>query len=216
MKKLLLALLLPTALFAQKPAVDYVNPMIGTAEHGHTYPGATVPFGMVQLSPDNGRKGWDWCSGYHYSEDKIIGFANTHLSGTGCADLGDILFMPGISINPPEARGYASKFKHANEKSEAGYYSVILDDKKIKAELTATNRVGVQRYTFPKSTEADIVVNLGYGNDDTPLETFIQIDGPNQISGYRFSKGWANNQKLFLLLPFQKPLAAAMWGQKHR
>lgn len=214
MKKLLLALLLPAALFAQKPAVDYVNPMIGTAEHGHTFPGATVPFGMVQLSPDNGRKGWDWCSGYHYSEDKIIGFANTHLSGTGCADLGDILFMPGVSVNPPEARSYSSKFKHTNEKAEAGYYSVILDDKKIKAELTATNRVGVQRYTFPKTIEADIVVNLGYGNDDTPLETFIQVDGTNQISGYRFSKGWANNQKIFFTATFSKPFSSSYVGPK--
>ena len=214
MKKLLLFILAPAALFAQKQAVEYVNPMVGTAEHGHTYPGASVPFGMVQLSPDNGHKGWDWCSGYHYSEDKIVGFSNTHLSGTGCSDLGDILLMPGISIDPPSARSYSSKFKHANEKSEAGYYSVLLDDKKVKVELTSTNRVGVQRYTFPKSLEADVVLNLGYGTDDTPVETFIQVDGPDQISGYRFSKGWANNQKLFFTAKFSKPFTSNYVGPK--
>jgi predicted alpha-1,2-mannosidase len=214
MKKLLLFILLPVSLFAQKQAVDYVKPMIGSAEHGHTYPGATVPFGMVQLSPDNGHKGWDWCSGYHLSEDKIVGFANTHLSGTGCSDLGDILLMPAVSMAPPEARSHSSRFKHTNEKSEAGYYSVVLDDKKIKVELTATNRVGVQRYTFPKTNEADIILNLGYGNDDTPQETFIQVDGPNQISGYRFSKGWANNQKLFFTAVFSKPIGSTYVGPK--
>ena len=96
MKKLLLFFCLPLSLWAQKSPVDYVNPLIGTAEHGHTYPGPSVPFGMVQVSPENGKKGWDWCSGYHNSMDKIVGFANLHLSGTGCADLGDILLMPGI------------------------------------------------------------------------------------------------------------------------
>lgn len=207
-------LLIPISLLGQKQAVDYVKPMIGTAGHGHTYPGATVPFGMVQLSPDNGHKGWDWCSGYHYSEDKIAGFAHTHLSGTGCADLGDILFMPGVLVKPNNAQSLSSKFSHADEKAEAGYYAVTLKDSKVKAELTATARVGVHRYTFPKTGDANIVVNLGYGNDDHPIETSIQIDGPNQISGYRFSKGWAENQKVFFVATFSKPFTSSYVGPK--
>lgn len=214
MKHVLLFLFVAQFAFAQKQAVDFVNPMIGTAGHGHTYPGATVPFGMVQLSPDNGHKGWDWCSGYHYSEDNIRGFAHTHLSGTGCADLGDILFMPAVNLRPDKAAGYSSKFKHANETASAGYYSVVLDESKVKAELTATARVGVHRYTFPKTPNANVVVNLGYGNDDNPLETFIQIDGPNQISGYRYSKGWANNQKIYFTAVFSKPFDAKYVGPK--
>lgn len=214
MKNWLLLILLPISLFAQKQAVDFVKPMIGTAGHGHTYPGATVPFGMVQLSPNNGHKGWDWCSGYHYSEDKIRGFAHTNLSGTGCADLGDILIMPGVLVKPSSATTLVSKFAHTTEKAEAGYYAVTLAESKVKAELTATARVGVHRYTFPKTSDANLVINLGYGNDDTPLETFIQLEGPNQISGYRYSKGWANNQKIFFTITFSKPITSNYVGPK--
>jgi predicted alpha-1,2-mannosidase len=209
MKKLLLFFCLPLSLWAQKSPVDYVNPLIGTAEHGHTYPGPSVPFGMVQVSPENGKKGWDWCSGYHNSMDKIVGFANLHLSGTGCADLGDILLMPGIGVKVGKAGKYAATFNHENEKAEAGYYSVKLDGSNIKAELTATNRVGVQRYTFPSSKAADVIVNLGYGNDDHPLQTMVQVDGNNRISGYRFSKGWADNQKIFFVAEFSKPFTSS-------
>ena len=214
MKNWLLLLFVPISLFAQKQAVDFVKPMIGTGAHGHTYPGATVPFGMVQLSPNNGRTGWDWCSGYHYSEDKIKGFAHTNLSGTGCADLGDILITPGVLVKPNSATSLVSKFNHATEKAEAGYYAVTLAESKVKAELTATARVGVHRYTFPKTSDANLVINLGYGNDDTPLETYIQLEGANQISGYRYSKGWANNQKIFFTITFSKPITSNYVGPK--
>ena len=197
-------MLLPLGLLAQKSAVEYVNPMIGTADHGHTYPGATTPFGMVQVSPENGKRGWDWCSGYHYSSEKLVGFSNLHLSGTGCADLGDILLMPGVGITKGKAGNYYSTFKHSTEQASAGYYSVFLEESKVKVELTSTNRVGVQRYYFPNTDKADVIINLGYGNDDRSLETFIQVEGNNRVSGYRYSKGWADNQKVFFVAEFSE------------
>ena len=152
-------LLLSLTLEAQtKDFTRHVNPFIGTGGHGHTFPGATLPFGMVQLSPDTRIDNWDGSSGYHYSDDIIYGFSHTHLSGTGIPDGCDILFMP--TLGEPQffaqrdkvVNGYASKFSHANEKAEPGYYSVKLDDDGILAEMTATKRVGFHRYTFPKTT----------------------------------------------------------------
>ena len=135
---------------------ELVDPFIGTGGHGHTFPGATVPFGMVQLSPDTGVEGWDWCSGYHESDESIMGFSHTHLSGTGGADYGDILLMPtvgAIKINPGSKdspdEGYRSRISHDEEYAKPGYYSVILRDYGIKAELTATPRTGMHKYTFP-------------------------------------------------------------------
>src|ERR1700754_5117653 len=156
-------LLFSVGLSAQtKDYTRYVNPFIGTGGHGHTFPGATVPFGMVQLSPDTRLDNWDGSSGYHYSDDIIYGFSHTHLSGTGIPDYCDILFMPMLGQAVFEAKpgdkrvnGYASKFSHANEKAEPGYYSVRLDDDNILAEMTTTPRVGLHRYTFPASTEAN-------------------------------------------------------------
>src|SRR6185295_927865 len=150
-----------------KDFTHWVNPFIGTGGHGHTFPGATMPFGMVQLSPDTRTDNWDGSSGYHYSDDIIYGFSHTHLSGTGIPDYCDILFMP--MVGSPEfsakdgdrsANGYASKFSHANEKAEPGYYSVKLDDDNILAEMTATKRVGFHRYTFPAHTDAHIKLSL--------------------------------------------------------
>ena len=146
-----------------------VDPFIGTGGHGHTYPGATVPFGMVQVSPDNGTNGWDWCSGYHYSDSIVSGFSNLHLSGTGIGDLADILFMPTNkevdltgSYEKPADRPYASKYSHKRESAEPGYYSVYLEDSQIKVGLTATQRTGFQKYNYEGEGEASVVLDLGF------------------------------------------------------
>src|SRR6185437_12105241 len=148
---LLFLFLLPVS--AQQDLTRYVNPFIGTAGHGHTFPGAIVPFGMVQLSPDTRLTGWDGCSGYHYSDSIIYGFSHTHLSGTGISDYGDILLMPTIS------RAHTSRFQHKNETATPGYYSVKLDDDNILVELSTTARVGMHRYTFPATDKADVVLD---------------------------------------------------------
>ncbi|WP_128760081.1 GH92 family glycosyl hydrolase [Leeuwenhoekiella aestuarii] len=193
----------------------FVDPFIGTGGHGHTYPGATVPFGMVQVSPDNGRNGWDWCSGYHYSDSIVSGFSNLHLSGTGIGDLADILFMPvaeeldltGTYENPQD-RPYASKYSHKREQAEPGYYSVYLEDPQIKVGLTATKRTGYQKYNYEGAGEASVVLDLGFAiNWDAPTETAIKIENETTISGYRHSTGWAKNQKVFFVAEFSKPIA---------
>jgi len=179
-----------------KAPVDYVNPFIGTAEHGHVYPGATVPFGLVQLSPDTRDTTWDGCSGYHYSDDSILGFSHNHLTGTGCADLGNVLLLP--TVGPlkliPGAKpgeGYRARFSHAQEIARPGYYQVFLPDYQVKVELTATARAGFHRYTFPQTTEAHVVVDLqhGVGNDVTAAQLTLEDD--HTASGYRQSAGWA-------------------------
>ncbi|MFD2825563.1 GH92 family glycosyl hydrolase [Leeuwenhoekiella polynyae] len=193
----------------------FVDPFIGTGGHGHTYPGATVPFGMVQVSPDNGRNGWDWCSGYHYSDSIVSGFSNLHLSGTGIGDLADILFMPvaeeldltGTYENPQD-RPYASTYSHKRERAEPGYYSVYLEDPQIKVGLTATKRTGYQQYNYEGAGEASVVLDLGFAiNWDAPTETAIKIENETTISGYRHSTGWAKNQKVFFVAEFSKPIA---------
>ncbi|MCO4292907.1 GH92 family glycosyl hydrolase [Solitalea sp. MAHUQ-68] len=212
--KISLSILLSTTINvsqAQK-LTSYVDPFIGTAGHGHTFPGATLPFGMVQLSPDTGTEGWDWCSGYHSSDSSIIGFSHTHLSGTGGADYGDILLMPTIGawkLNPGSknnpSEGYRSRFKHETELASPGYYSVFLEDYKIKAELTATTRVGFHRYTFPKSPVSNIVIDLKHGISDEVRESFIQINGNDEVVGLRRSKGWADDQYVYFIIKFSKP-----------
>jgi putative alpha-1,2-mannosidase len=187
----------------------YVDPFLGTGGHGHTYPGATVPFGMVQLSPDNGRGGWDWCSGYHYSEDRIIGFSHTHLSGTGCADLGDILLMPTTSGEALKD-GYASKFSHDDEAASPGYYRVKLLDDNILVELTATDHAGFHRYTFPVSDSSRLLINLKRGQDDNATATRLQIVNPTLVVGYRFSNGWAPDQRVFFAARFSRPIVSAV------
>lgn len=207
--------LLPITASAQKGAspmrlTDYVDPFIGTGGHGHTYPGAVVPFGMVQLSPDTRLTGWDSCSGYHYSDDVIYGFSHTHLSGTGIPDYSDILFAPTagpIYLVAKEGedtqRGYASRFSHRNETARPGYYSVLLDDEKIRAELTATARVGLHRYTFPRTDEANIIVDLQHR--DRVRDALLRVVGPTRIEGYRRSQSWARDQVVYFVAEFSAP-----------
>jgi predicted alpha-1,2-mannosidase len=194
--------------------VPYVDPFIGTAEHGHTYPGATVPFGMVQLSPNNGLTGWDWVSGYHHSDSVIVGFAHTHLSGTGIGDLADILVMPvagEIDIarvyRSREDRDFRSRFSHEQETASPGYYAVRLDDPAIDVELTATDRVGMHRYTYPEGADAGVVFDLGYAiNWDTPTDTYLHVENDTVVSGYRFSTGWARDQRVFFVAVLSRPV----------
>jgi predicted alpha-1,2-mannosidase len=191
---------------------DEVNPFIGTAEHGHTYPGATVPFGMVQLSPDTGVKGWDWCSGYHWSDKSIIGFSHTHLSGTGCGDLGDVLVVPTsgpIDLDPgtkeaPE-KGYRSTFSHADEKASPGYYSVLLKKHDIKAELTATKRVGIHRYTFPNTNSPSIIVDLQHAIEAQTTGGEVKIESDRRISGLHRTSGWSKDKYIYFVAEFSRP-----------
>ena len=192
--------------------VSYVNPFVGTAEHGHTFPGATLPFGMVQLSPDTGIEGWDWCSGYHSSDSSIMGFSHLHLSGTGGADLGDVLVMatigewqtePGTKEDPDA--GYRSRFRHETEEASPGYYSVLLEDNQIRAEMTTTLRTGFHRYTFPASDQSNIIIDLEHGISDRTTESFIEITGANELAGMRRSTGWARDQHVYFVAQFSKP-----------
>ena len=184
-----------------------VNPFIGTDFTGNTYPGAQAPFGMVQLSPDNGLGGWDRISGYFYPDSTIAGFSHTHLSGTGAGDLYDVLFMP-VTLPYKEAKGELgihSKFSHQDEEASAGYYRVKLQDYNIHVELTATPRCGVQRYTFPKA-ESMVILNLKKAmNWDFTMDSQIEIVDSCNIRGYRFSEGWARGQKLYFATRFSKP-----------
>ncbi|HEX6125492.1 MAG TPA: GH92 family glycosyl hydrolase [Pyrinomonadaceae bacterium] len=200
-----------TSLAQQRDFTRWVNPLIGTGGHGHTFPGATRPFGMVQLSPDTRIDNWDGSSGYHYSDDVIYGFSHTHLSGTGIPDGCDILFMPTVR-NPgyfskmdqtPLAK-YTSKFSHANEKAEPGYYSVKLDDSEIVAELTATKRVGLHRYTFPKSDTANIIFDLNWR--DRVIASEIQVVSSSSLEGFRRSTSWAKDQVVYFAVEFSKPM----------
>ncbi len=193
---------------------DFVDPFIGTSYHGHVFLGANVPFGAIQVGPTNIVKGWDWCSGYHYSDSVLIGFSQLHLSGTGIGDLGDVLISPytgtlktspGTQENP--GMGYASKYSHADEKAQAGYYSVLLKDYKIKAELTASERVAFHKYTFPAATQAHISINLAQGIGwDAPVKTFIKKVDDTTLTGYRFSKGWAVDQRLYFAIKLSKAI----------
>ena len=200
-----------------KNPVDYVDPFIGTDGHGHTYPGASLPFGMVQLSPDTRIINWDACSGYHSSDNTIIGFSHTHLSGTGAIDYGDIRLMPtqgevfltsGEEETPGE--GYRSRFDHATEKASPGFYAVKLEDYNIDVELTATPRTGMHKYIINNGGELNCILDLK--NDvgaNEVLESALTVVSENEIAGYRHSKGWANNQMLFFTAKFSKPFKAA-------
>jgi len=201
-----LAFLTTTFLFAcnsgdkPKTAVDFVDPFIGTGGHGHTYPGAVLPFGMVQLSPDNGTQGWDWCSGYHYSDSVIVGFSHTHLSGTGIGDLLDISMMPSVG-KAFDTLMTPSKFSHEDEKANPGYYAVKLKDFDIQTELTVSKHIGWQRHTFPEAKDALLRIDLGLAiNWDKASETFVKRMDDSTLVGYRFSNGWAKGQKVFFAL----------------
>lgn len=191
--------------------IRYVNPFIGTGGHGHTFPGATAPFGLVQLSPDTrtDMSDWDGCSGYYYSDTLIYGFSHTHLSGTGVSDYGDVLFMPFIGGVALKRTEYASKFDKKREKAEAGYYSVLLDKGKILAELTATEHVGVHRYTFPQNQESgSIIVDLRHR--DEVLESHLEVINSQEIAGYRISKAWAREQHVYFVARFSRPISSAI------
>ena len=206
--------------------IDYVDPLIGTNGMGHTFPGACVPHGLVQLSPDtdtiphniNGTyqpRVYEYCAGYQHRDSSIVGFSHTHFNGTGHSDLGDILIMPvtgDIKFNPGTAEnpdsGYRSRFSHATEKAWPGYYSVMLEDYGVKAELTATERCGIQRYTFPEA-KAAIFLNLKKAmNWDFTNDSHIEVIDSVTIQGYRFSDGWARNQHVYFRTRFSKPFAA--------
>ncbi len=193
-----------TKLYSQnsnkKNYVSFVNPFIGTGGHGHTYPGVTLPFGMVQLSPDTRiDDSWDGTSGYHYSDSIIYGFSHTHLSGTGVSDYGDILFMPTTTVYSVDEKKYATQFSHKNETANAGYYQVKLNSG-VNVELTSTTRVGLHRYTFPNKQNATVVLNLNHR--DKTLNSYLKITGKRTIEGYRQSQGWATDQRIYFAAEF--------------
>jgi len=216
-----------TPTLKQLDLVQFVDPMIGTAKMGHTYPGASAPFGSIQLSPDTdtipyaveGQYNPDvykYCAGYQYDDSTIVGFSHTHFSGTGHSDLGDFLMMPTVGelrLNPgtesnPES-GYRSVFSHENEQAQAGYYSVLLDDYNIKAELTATTRVGMHQYTYPESDEAHLILDLTsgiYNYDGKNVWTFVRVENDTLVTGYRQTNGWARTRKVFFAMTFSKPI----------
>jgi predicted alpha-1,2-mannosidase len=188
---------------------QYVNPFVGTDFHGHTFPGATYPFGMVQLSPDTRLTGWDGCSGYHYSDSTIYGFSHTHLSGTGIPDYCDILVMPVSGYNHPDIdrEHYKSQFSHKREKASPGYYEVFLDKPEVLVQLTTGKRVGMHRYSYRKDAEKQIIIDLSHR--DEVLDSGIEIVDNHTIKGFRRSKSWAQNQIVYFYMefsePFQKP-----------
>jgi len=204
----------------------YVDPLIGTKEMGHVFPGACVPFGMVQLSPDtdtipyavNGQYNpevYRYCAGYQYNDQTIVGFSHTHFSGTGHSDLSDFLVMPTVGklqLNPGTAEnpesGYRSRFSHETEKAEPGYYRVMLDDYGVKAELTATAHTGFHRYTFPESKDAHIILDLNHGiynYDGKVLWSYVRVENDTLITGYRITRGWARTSYLYFAMAFSKP-----------
>ncbi|MBN2071307.1 MAG: GH92 family glycosyl hydrolase [Candidatus Krumholzibacteriota bacterium] len=192
------------------------DPIVGTGSHGHTYPGATIPFGMVQLSPDTRLTGWDGCSAYHYSDNYIYGFSHTHLSGTGCSDYGDILLMPlSIPLDPPETKpslengadgeaGYRSRFDHSSETVLPGFYSVYLDDHDIGVRLTATRRCGFHHYSYPEGRGEAIVIDLAHR--DKVIDSAIYINSSTEISGFRRSRAWAEDQHVYFVARFSRPI----------
>ncbi len=211
--------------YAQKNPIDYVNPIIGTKSMGHTFPGACAPFGLVQLSPDteliphsiNGvyqKDTYKYCAGYQYDDKTIVGFSHTHFNGTGHSDLGDILIMPTVGklqLDPGTAEkpetGYRSRFSHEREQAKAGYYSVMLDDYGIKAELTATERTGVHRYSFPKG-EAHVIIDLVqgiYNYDGKVLWANLRVENDTLLTGYRITRGWARTNYTHFAISFSKP-----------
>jgi len=211
---------------AQSPS-SFVNPFIGTNEMGHTYPGATVPFGMVQLSPETDtiqysigqgyiKDAYRYCAGYQYSDKTIVGFSHTHFSGTGHSDLGDFLIMPTtgkVQLNPgtsgnPES-GYRSRFSHDQEKASPGYYAVMLDDYNVQAELTTSSRVGLHRYTYPESSEANIILDMVsgiYNYDGKVVWSSIRVENDTLITGYRQTRGWARERIMYFAMVFSKPI----------
>ncbi|HXU81790.1 MAG TPA: glycoside hydrolase family 92 protein, partial [Polyangia bacterium] len=204
---------------ASAAPVDDVDPFIGTGGEGHTYPGATVPFGMVQLSPETDvrdfKKSFPWAAGYRHDDKTILGFAHTHFSGTGHSDLGDVLLVPTtgpLQLEPgtpenPDA-GYRSRFSHDDERATPGFYSVVLKDPGVKVELTATNRVGLHRYTFPRSDSAHVLLDLVssiYNYDGKVLWSQIRVESDTLVTGFRQTKGWAPDRRVYFAIEFSRP-----------
>jgi putative alpha-1,2-mannosidase len=187
----------------KKDLTQFVDPFIGTGGHGHTYPGPVAPFGMVQLSPDTRLEGWDGSSGYHYTDSVVYGFSHTHLSGTGIADYCDVLFMPTTGEPKLNNTDYRSAFTKKNEDASPGYYKTTLDKYNIDVELTATTRVGVHKYDYPNTTQANIIIDLQHR--DEVLDSWIEVVNDHEIRGFRRSKSWATDQHLYFYAKFNKP-----------
>ena len=217
-----------TVAIAQTNVVDLVNPIIGTNGMGHTFPGACVPFGLVQLSPDtdtiphnvDGKyqpRSYEYCAGYQHKDSSIVGFSHTHFSGTGHSDLGDILIMPTtgtLKLNPGTATnpdgGYRSRFSHGTEISRPGYYEVMLTDYGVKAQLTTTQRVGIHKYTYPTNSENQrIILDMIHGiynYDGKVLWTNIRVENDTLVTGYRITNGWARTNYTYFAMSFSKPI----------
>ena len=204
-----------TAPTNEKDYSVFVNPFIGTGGHGHTFPGAVVPHGMIQPSPDTRIDGWDACSGYYYEDSTINGFSHTHVSGTGCCDYGDVLLMPTVGeqryqTTDPQSQqlAYSSAFSHENETAEPGYYSVFLDTYQVKAEISATKRGAIHRYTFPESSEAGFILDLDYSlQRQTNSDMGIEVISDTEICGHKKTTYWAFDQYINFYAKFSKPFA---------
>ena len=199
----------------QQP-VDYVDPFVGTGFHGHTYPGATVPFGAVQLSPDTRRGNWDACSGYHYSDSTLLGFSHTHLSGTGCIDLGDLLIRPTTRPVDLKREGdiyQPASFTHHSEETRPGYYKVELQDEGVNVELTSTLHAGMHRYTYKEATDAAVLIDLHHmlSDEEHIYETSLKQTAPNELSGMRHTRSWVDNQYVYFVIQFSKPIQQMEW-----
>ena len=189
---------------------SYVDPFIGTGGHGHTFPGATVPFGMMQFSPDTRMNDWDGCSGYHTSDNTILGFSTTHLSGTGCSDYGDFRFTPAIGNDT------CSIFNHENEWAKPGYYGVAFDNPKVIVSLATGDRVGMMRSIFPKSDQAKLLLNMVQGvNDEFVYESTLDVESPTVVTGFRRTRDWANDQYLYFYAEFSKPMKSYEIDEQH-
>ena len=200
----------------EKSLTYYVNPFIGTGGHGHTYPGASSPFGMMQLSPDTRLEGWDGCGGYHYSDNEIYGFSHTHLSGTGVSDYGDVLLIPTtgellLTNGSDGTRGYKSKFSHNKETAKAGYYSVTLQDYNIDAELTISKRAGFHKYTFNSDKEAQLILDLEHR--DRLTSSNIEVVNSNSIKGWRHSSNWAETQRLYFYIQLSEKITETIYRE---
>ena len=206
---------------AKNDPASRVNPFVGTDDHGHTFPCAALPGGMIQLGPDTDIKGWDWCSGYHYSDHSIMGFSHLHRSGMGAGDWGDILLMPTtgkLKIEPGSkdkpGDGYRSSFTHQEEEATPGFYAVNLKDYGIRAELTVSERVGFHKYTFPKSETSHILIDMEHGIGDKCTDAQIKIVNNTEIEGHRASSGFVKNQNVYFCAKFSKPFASSGTWEK--
>ena len=217
MKKILITLLFaaiaPTVSAGNKNYLRYVDPYIGAGGHGHVFVGVCVPFGTVQIGPQNIFKGWDWCSGYHYSDNVLIGFSHTHLSGTGCTDLGDIQVMP-FTGDVRTRRGEqddisnscSARYRHENEQVSPYFYSLTLDNG-IHAELTASRRVAFHKYTFPVGEKARLLINLREGNGFPSVASSLRLVDDYTVVGHRIVKGWAPEHRIYFALKSDRPIA---------